>query len=114
MSLWTDLTAELDAAVYAFLADDTAATWTRGAVVMATLAAMLDRAERADTRHGMASIETVDVVRLSAAQVEAAAPGLVPVAGDAIVINGAPYILHGQPWRDDAMDGRDWLCPVNL
>lgn len=114
MSLWTDLTAELDTAVYTFLADDPDAVWTRGPVIMATLAAMLDRAERADNRHGMASIEAVDVVRLSAAQVEAAAPGLVPAAGDAIVINGAPYILHGQPWRDDAMDGRDWLCPVNL
>lgn len=110
---WNELTAALDAGAFAHLADDTAAVWRRQGAVLGTLAAMIETVERPARPGGMALLEKADVARISVAQVAAVAPGLEPAAGDSLTVAGRLLVIHGQPWRDDRMDGRDWLCPVN-
>lgn len=56
-------------------------------------------------------IEHVDVVRFPIAAVDALGPGLEPIAGDVVTVNGVDQVVHGQPWRE-LEKGRDWLCPV--
>ncbi|WGM45240.1 hypothetical protein KOAAANKH_00101 [Brevundimonas sp. NIBR10] len=109
---WSDLAAELDTAVFAALADDTAATWSRTDAVVATLPVILEQVERPSRQAGMTLIEMADVARISVAAAEAAAPGVSPRDGDTLLVGARLLVIHGQPWRDDRMDRRDWLCPV--
>lgn len=110
---WNALTAELDVAVFAHLADDTAAVWQRAGAPIGALAVILETVERPSRPGSMALLETADVVRISVAEAAARAPGLEPAAGDTFSLSGRLLVVHGQPWKDDKMDGRDWLCPVN-
>lgn len=112
MTDWAELERRLDAAVFDRLADDAAAPWMRGGVELGRVGAILDRVERPATRNGLALIETADVVRISVAAAEASAPGIAPAAGDVFMVKGAAKVVHGQPWRDEQVNGRDWLCPV--
>lgn len=110
---WNTLTAALDAEAFAHLADDTAAVWRRQGAVLGTLSVMIDTVERPARPGGMALLERADVARISVAQAAAVAPGLEPAAGDTLTVAGRLRVIHGQPWRDEKLDGRDWLCPVN-
>ena len=105
--------AALDAAVFAHLADDTAALWSRGSDFGVNLAAMLDRVERPGVAAGMAFVDMADVVRVSAAQVEEKRPGQSPQSGDIFIVGEVTVVVHGTPWRDEAQGGRDWLCLVS-
>lgn len=109
---WSDHMADLDATAFEHLSDDTAATLLRGGVVLATLPAMLDQVERPTMRHGLAQLDRADVVRISVAALEAEAPGERPLSGDQFTIAGALWTVHGEPWRDEEVARRDWLCPV--
>lgn len=103
--------AALNAAVFAHLSDDLAAVWRRGGQVIGTLPAMIEQVERPTSSHGLAIIETVDVVRFPIAAVDVLGAELEPMAGDVLTVNGVDRVLHGQPWRE-LEKGRDWLCPV--
>lgn len=109
---FNDLLADLDATAFRELADDVAATWSRAGQFAVAVAVMLDRVERPSSRHGMAVFDHADVARLSAAEVEAVRPGQQPQAGDVLTVNGAPHVVHGEAWRDEEMNGRDWLCAI--
>lgn len=110
---FNDLLADLDATVFAELADDTAAVWTQAHGPAVLVAAMLDTGGRAASQRGMVSIESGQVVRLSAAEIAAKAPGKHPEGGDTISVNGRVLVVRGEPWLDQEMNGRDWLCLVN-
>ena len=105
--------AALDAAVFAHLSDDTAAIWTRPSEFSVTLSAMLDRVERNGSSGGVMFLEMADVVRLSVAEAELRQPGVSPRPGDQFTVAGATVTVHGTPWRDEAQNGRDWLCLVS-
>ncbi len=113
MADWADLEAAVDVAVFTHLADDVAAPWLRGGVELGQVGAIIDRVERPARHGGMALIEMADVVRISVAAAEVAAPGVAPAAGDVFMIKGDAKVVHGQPWRDEQVNGRDWLCPVS-
>jgi hypothetical protein len=106
------LMADLDASVFAHLSDDTEAVWSRLPEFSVTVAAMLTRAEQPGQRHGVVTLDTVQVARLSAAEVQAKRPGDGPLSGDQLTINGAGFVISGSPWLDGEANGRDWLCPV--
>lgn len=110
---FNDHLAALDAAAFTHLSDDRAALLTRGPEVVATVAVILDRVERTSSRAGIATLETADVARISKAELAAIAPGLEPQAGDQLRVNGKTWSVHGMPWLDEAMDARDWLCPIS-
>lgn len=105
--------AALDAAVFAHLSDDTAASWSRPGVFMTTVAAMFDKVEQAGSVGGVAMIDFADVVRISAAEAEIRQPGQPPRSGDVFIVGGVQAVVHGEPWRDAQQNGRDWLCPVS-
>ena len=109
---WNDLSAELDAVTFAHLADDTSATWSRSEVALGSVSVVLEQVERPARPGGMAIIEMADVARFSVAQAAGVAPDLAPREGDTLLVGGRLLVIHGQPWRDDRMDRRDWLCPV--
>lgn len=110
---WSQLTAALDAAVFGRLADDLAAPWLRGGVELGRVPALLDLVERPATSHGgLALVETAHVVRVLIADLAALSP-TPPAVGDVFRLAGRDLVVHGAPWRDDRMGGRDWLCPVN-
>lgn len=109
---WTELTADLDAAVFEHLSDDPAATVTRGGVILAVVPVMLDRAERPAARPSFATLEREDVLRVSVAQLAAEAPGVVPQADDLWLVSGRTWQAHARAWHDDQQDGHDWLIPV--
>lgn len=106
------LLADLDATAFAELADDTAAVWTKAGGGSVTVAAMFDAGQRLALVGQMPQVASGELVRLSAAEVAAKAPGLKPADGDTISVNGLLLTIHGQPRLDDEMNGRDWLCPV--
>lgn len=131
-----DLLADLDASAFADLADDTAAIWYRMEGVFYVVAAMLEGGERGAAVAGMATMMASTTVRLSAAEVASKVPDLSgllpaqveaivpqyaniwpaplprPMSGERITILGRHYIFHGDPWLDEDMGGRDWICPV--
>lgn len=113
MTTWSQLEAQLDAAVFGRLADDTQASWLRAEVELGPVAVLLDRVERSVRQGVLVSIETAHVVRLSVAEVLAVAGETIPEVGDAFVVNGRVLVQHGEAWKDERMNGRDWLCPVN-
>ena len=111
---FSDMMAALDAEVFAHLADDRTAIWTLADGTMHIVSAMVDRVERASTLSpGLMQIDQADVVRISAAEVASLAPGRSPESGDTFTLNGATSVVHGEPWRDEKNNGRDWLCPVS-
>lgn len=112
MAGFSDLVADLDHTVFAELSDDVDAAWVRPAVFTTALPAMLDQVEQAGSVGGVALLDKADVVRVSVAAVELARPGAKPRDGDQFVVNGAALVVHGEPWRDPEVNGRDWLCPV--
>lgn len=131
-----NLLADLDAAAFRELADDTAAIWYRMEDVFYVLAAMLEGGERGVAVGGMPTIMAGTTVRLSVAEVAAKVPDLSnlqpaqiaalvpqfanvwpaplprPMSGERITINGRHFIFHGDPWLDEEQGGRDWICPV--
>lgn len=133
---FNDLLADLDATVFAELADDTAAVWFRMEGVAYTVAAILEGGERGAVAGGMPTMMAGTIVRLSAAEIAAKAPDLSgldpaqiaalipqfadvwpaplprPMSGERITINGRHFIFHGDPWLDEEQAGRDWICPV--
>jgi len=106
------LLADLDATAFAELADDTAAIWTKPGGDPVYVAAMFDAGQRVTLIGQLPTISSGELVRLSAAEVAAKAPGKEPADGDTISINGLLLTIHGQPRLDEEMNGRDWLCPV--
>lgn len=111
---WSDLEAGIDAAVFTHLSDDPLGIWTRGETVIGSVAVILDRVEMATGRHGgMALLDMADVARLSVGELIGSGIAEEPAAGDVLSVKGRPYVIHGQPWRDEKVNGRDWLCPVN-
>jgi hypothetical protein len=110
---WSDHMAELDAAAFAHLSDDVAATWSREGLVLAVVPVMVDRAERPSFRNGLSLIDAFDVARVSVAALGALQPALVPAAGDVWTVSGRPLVAHGEAWRDEEIGGRDWLIPVH-
>ncbi|WP_332657357.1 head-tail joining protein [Brevundimonas sp.] len=106
------LLADLDATAFAELADDTQAIWTKAGGNPFVLAAILDSGQRLTVVAQMPQVGSGELARLSAAEVAAKAGPLKPADGDTILINGVLFTIHGQPWLDDDMNGRDWLCPV--
>lgn len=113
MAGFGDLLVDLDATVFAELADDTTASWSRQGVFATTVAAMFDRVEQAGSISGMSMIDFADVVRISVAEAEIRRPGQPPRSGDVFVVGGVQAVVHGEPWRDTQQNGRDWLCPVS-
>lgn len=106
------LLADLDATAFAELSDDPSAIWQTSAIGPFIVAAMLDVGERVGMLETMPHITRADMIRLSAAELAAKAPGRKPEAGDTITVRGTVYVIHGTPRLDDEMNGRDWLCPV--
>ena len=109
---FADLMADVDETVFAELSDDPEAIWSRGAVFAVRLPVILDVVEQSTARAGVALIDRADVARISVAGADLVAPGETPRAGDVVTVNGRVFTMHGVPWRDDQVDGRDWLCPV--
>lgn len=110
---WNDLESELDGAVFEHLSDDRKALWDRGQIRLGRLAAIVDRVERPSRHGGLALLEMADVVRLSVAEALVVAPSDEPSVGDTLTVGGRLFVIHGQPWKDEKVNGRDWLCPVN-
>lgn len=113
MAGFADLMADLDATVFAELADDTTAIWSRPGMFAETVAALFDRVEQARSIGGMSVIDFADVVRISVAEAEVRRPGQSPQSGDLFIVGGVQAVVHGEPWRDAQQNGRDWLCPVS-
>lgn len=109
---FSDLVADLDRTVFAELSDDVGAVWVRPSVFMSVLPAMLDQVEQTGAVGGIALLDKADVVRVSVGAVELVQAGAKPRDGDQFVVNGAVVVVHGEPWRDPEVNGRDWLCPV--
>lgn len=120
-----DLLADLDASAFAELSDDNAALWTLQDGRIVTLSVILDRAQQHGFNDGLTLVTDVAVARISVlgmAQAIAATddPPVAgigeharrPLAGETLHIRGRLHIFHGEPWLDDDMEGRDWLCPV--
>lgn len=110
---WSELTASLDAAAFDHLADDPAAVLSRAGADLAVVPVMLDQVERPAGRQGLALIERLDVVRVSAAGLAVVAPGVEPQAGDVWTVAGTAWAIRGTPYLDEEVGGRDWLCPVD-
>ena len=113
---FNDLLADLDASVFAHLADDTAAIWGRDSGPL-PVAVMLEAGERTTVIGGMPQTTSGEVARLSVAQVRVLTEGAPaprqPIAGETLTINDVVFVIHGEPWLDEEMEGRDWLCPVS-
>lgn len=107
------LLADLDATAFAELADDPLAIWAKAGGGVFYVAAILDAGQRLTVVAQMPQVGAGELARLSAAEVAAKAGALKPADGDTISINGVLFTIHGQPWLDDEMNGRDWLCPVS-
>lgn len=106
------LLADLDRSAFAELADDLAAVWTQSGHDPVILAVMLTTGDRVGLVAQMPHVGRGELARLSAAEVTAKAEGREPADGDTLVVNGVLFTIHGQPWLDEEMNGRDWLCPV--
>lgn len=113
MAGFADLMVDLDATVFAELADDTSAIWSRPGSFATTVAALFDRVEQAGSIGNMSVIDFADVVRISVAEAEIRQPGQPPRSGDVFIVGGVQAVVHGEPWRDAQQNGRDWLCPVS-
>lgn len=109
---WNALSAELDSVAFAHLSDDPSAIWSRNGAQVGVVSIILEQVERPSRQGGMAMIEMADVARFSVAQAAEVAPGMEPQSGDVLTVSERARVIHGQPWRDDRMDRRDWLCPV--
>lgn len=106
------LLADLDATAFKELADDPRSIWQPVEGDAVFLAAMLEEGERAINVAGMPGIGGAPLIRLSVAEV-AAKSAIALAAGQRITVCGVDYVIHGDPWQDDEMGGRDWLCPVS-
>ena len=114
---FADLLADLDAPVFAELADDTAAIWTRSDGTMIAVAVIVGAGEQTVTVGGIQTIMSGDVARLNAAELRlkteaVGAPGL-PLQGDTLTVNGITYVLHGDAFYDEEVQGRDVICPMS-
>ena len=112
-----DLLADLDGAAFRDLADDTAAIWTRSDGTMIAVAVMIEVGERTVTIGGLPTIMAGEVARFSAAELRMKtealyAPGL-PLQGETLTVNGVTYVLHGDAYFDEAIQGRDVICPMS-
>lgn len=109
---FSDLLADLDKCVFAELADDTAATWQPAGGEPFTVAVILEAGQRLTVVGQMPQVGEGELARVSVAELALKAGELKPGDGDTLLVNGVLFTIHGQPWLDDGVNGRDWLCPV--